>query len=188
MKRIYLLLLVSILSLNLFCQVHWTKHPDNPVMVPSEEWEDEFTFPCSVIYRDSIYHMWYWGGTHYENESIGYATSPDGVSWTKYINNPVLKVGASGAWDDHFIHSCTVILVDSIFHMWYTGHTGLDQERNYRIGHATSPDGVNWSKDTNNPVMVQGQEGEWDELNALGSSLMPKFLQARYSYRLIKPS
>ncbi|MDX2413858.1 MAG: T9SS type A sorting domain-containing protein [Bacteroidales bacterium] len=172
MKRIQLVFLLSLLSLSLISQVHWTKYENNPIMVPSEEWEGEFTSPCSVIYSDSIYHMWYWAGTHYENESIGYATSPDGIRWTKYTSNPVLKVGPEGAWDDHFIHPCTVLLVDSIFHMWYAGHTGLDLESNYRTGHATSPDGVNWSKNTNNPVMVQGQEGEWDELWVIATSVL----------------
>jgi N-acetylneuraminic acid mutarotase/predicted GH43/DUF377 family glycosyl hydrolase len=113
--------------------------------------------------------MWYWSGTHYQNESIGYATSLDGISWTKYSNNPVLEVGPSGAWDDHFIHGCTVLLVDSIFHMWYTGHIGQSIEINYRIGHATSPDGINWTKDQNNPVLDRGQSGDWDEYGVLAT-------------------
>ena len=90
MKKIYLTLLLSIFSVNLFCQIHWTKYAGNPVMVPTEEWEGEITVPGSVIYHDSLYHMWYRSRDFYVNDRIGYATSPDGISWTKYINNPVL--------------------------------------------------------------------------------------------------
>jgi surface protein len=163
MKKLCILPLLVIFSLNLFCQTDWTKYAGNPVMVPTEEWEGEITAPMSVIYSDSKYHMWYWSGTIYLNDQIGYATSTDGINWTKYINNPVLGPGPEGAWDDHIIHTCTVILVDSIFHMWYSGHTGNHNGRNYRIGHAISQDGVNWTKDTNNPVLIEGQKGEWDE-------------------------
>ncbi len=172
MKRIALTLIVLFLSLNLFCQVHWTKYENNPVMVAKEEWEGDYVLPRSVIYLDSMYHMWYWGAKDDNlgypdypfKEAIGYAISPDGINWTKDPNNPVLEPGPEGAWDDHIIHGCSVILHDSIFHMWYNGHSGQDIEKNWGIGHATSPDGIFWSKDTNNPVMVQGQVGEWDEL------------------------
>ena len=55
MKKISLLLLLSVLSLNLFCQVHWTKHPDNPVMVAGSagDWDEDFINPGSIIYHDN---------------------------------------------------------------------------------------------------------------------------------------
>jgi hypothetical protein len=94
-------------------------YTENPVMVPIEEWEGGFTYPCTVIYQDSVYHMWYWSGTYTQYEAIGYATSSDGITWSKDKNNPVLEPGPEGAWDDHIIHACTVVKEDSIFHMWY---------------------------------------------------------------------
>ncbi len=161
MKKIYLLSLLSILSLNLFSQVHWTKYENNPVMVPgaSGDWDEEFISPGSVIYHDSTYHMWYWGGNmEIGNYLIGHAISPDGITWTKDTNNPVLDPGPEGSWDSTGVSDPTVIFNDSIFHMWYTGH-GIDD----RIGHATSPDGITWTKDTNNPVLEWGPDGDWDD-------------------------
>jgi predicted GH43/DUF377 family glycosyl hydrolase len=165
MTKLYLILLLVIYSFNLFCQTDWTKHPDNPVLIPGGdgEWDESFVAPQSVIYYKSIYHMWYWGGILYESDRIGHATSPDGIKWTKDSNNPVLDVGMIGSWDDHFIHGCSVILIDSLFHMWYTGHTGEDLMKNWRIGHATSPDGVNWIKDTANPVKDLYPDGPLDD-------------------------
>jgi len=166
MERICLTLLLSILSLNLFCQVHWTKYENNPVMLasPMGDWDEVLVSPSTVIYKDSTYHMWYWGGkpsgAYFFH--IGYATSPDGINWTKdKVNNPVLSPGLEGAWDDGAINSPSVLFIDSIFHMWYTGYSPPVK---LKIGHATSSDGINWTKDTdNNPVLAPGPNGSWDD-------------------------
>jgi len=31
-----------------------------------------------------------------------------------------------------------------------------------QIGHATSADGITWTKDPNNPVLPRGSKGAWD--------------------------
>lgn len=165
MKKIYLLSLLSIFSMNLFCQINWTKHPDNPVMIPGTpgEWDEEYIAPGSVIYYDNTYHMWYTGGSNSGTLRIGHATSPDGVTWKKdTINNPVLDAGPDGDWDENYIYGGGVLVIDSILHMWYGGHSGSIITTNFRIGHATSPDGVTWTKDTNNPVLDMGPVGTWD--------------------------
>lgn len=88
MKKIYLISLLSIFSLNLFCQVHWTKYAGNPLMLPGElgEWDEETVAPEAILYLDSTYHMWYCGGRFLENTAIGYATSTDGIYWTKHTS------------------------------------------------------------------------------------------------------
>ncbi|MCK4921017.1 MAG: Ig-like domain-containing protein, partial [Bacteroidales bacterium] len=164
MKKLFLLAITAIFSLNLFCQINWIKHPDNPVLVPgsAEEWEKEVIWPNSVLYYDSIYHMWYTGGIVNAATSIGRATSPDGITWTKDTNNPVLSKGQSGDWDENYLQGGPVLIIDTMFHMWYTGQGGKDLYSNHQIGHATSADGITWTKDTNNPVLSTGQSGDWD--------------------------
>jgi predicted GH43/DUF377 family glycosyl hydrolase len=171
MKNIYLLSILSIFSLNLYCQIYWEKHPGNPVMLPGAagEWDNEAIGSGRVIYHDNTYHMWYHGGT-IGSLGIGHATSPDGVTWTKDTNNPVLSKGKIGDWDEsNVFNPGAVILIDSIFHMWYTGHEGDDLSANIQIGHATSPDLVTWTKDTNNPVLSMGPGGTWDDTWVAGS-------------------
>jgi N-acetylneuraminic acid mutarotase/predicted GH43/DUF377 family glycosyl hydrolase len=172
MKKIYLISLISVFSLNLFCQFDWTKYPDNPVMVPgpSGEWDEQSIEPGSVVYHDSIYHMWYNGSKHLDPNRIGYATSPDGINWTKDTNNPVLDLGQDGAWDDLHIYAGQVVVIDSIFHMWYTGQDYYI--RDHCIGHATSPDGINWTKDTNNPALKKGDVGDWDDVSVYAASVI----------------
>ena len=58
-----------------------------PVLTPTQSWEGTMVRDPSVLYQSGQYHMWYWN----DGESIGYATSPDGFSWTKYDNNPVFS-------------------------------------------------------------------------------------------------
>lgn len=55
-------------------------------MIPTQTWEGTMVRDPSV-YQFEQYNMWYWN----DNASIGYATSPDGVNWTKYSGNPVFK-------------------------------------------------------------------------------------------------
>ena len=45
-------------------------------------------------------------------------------------------------------------------------YTGVDQTWRPRVGRATSPDGVTWTKDPGNPVLDRGARGEWDSFAA----------------------
>jgi predicted GH43/DUF377 family glycosyl hydrolase len=144
----------------------WTKYSGNPVMVPEtgNSWDTVFVGLGSVIFHNNIYHIWYTGGGwHNTNFSIGHATSPDGITWTKDINNPVLGQGSAGSWDENSPHSPHVIVINNVFHMWYTGHRGKRTNCNFQIGHATSADGTTWTKDPNNPVLTVGSAGTWDK-------------------------
>jgi regulation of enolase protein 1 (concanavalin A-like superfamily) len=112
--------------------------------------------------------MWYAGVDTNGVTRIGYAMSPDGVAWTKYGSNPVLSVGDSGSWEDEDVTEPTVLKVGSTYHMWYRGTDGMTS----RIGHATSSDGITWSKDTANPVLDVGSPGVWDWLHTYGPSVI----------------
>jgi len=113
--------------------------------------------PC-VIFENDTFKMWHAGGDG-NTVRIGYATSIDGATWNKdTIHSPVLNVGAPGEWDDEAVSWPSVVFVNGMYHMWYAG---FPSDICY-IGHATSPDGVNWDKDTANPVLEQGPAGSWD--------------------------
>ncbi|UCD38507.1 MAG: T9SS type A sorting domain-containing protein, partial [Fidelibacterota bacterium] len=126
---------------------------------PPGSWDDEDIWIPEVVFDGSTYHMWY-SGYDGSRHRIGYATSLSGVTWTKHAGNPVLDVGPPGSWDDAVTWTPSVIYDGTLFHMWYSGHDGSI----YRIGYATSPDGVVWTKYDGNPVLEPTEAWEGNEV------------------------
>ena len=141
--------------------LQWTKYANNPVMRPiSGSWEAEGLFTPVVIFDGVSFRMWYSANDASYVSATGYATSPDGINWTKLSANPILRLGASGTWDDAEASVASIIFDGTSYKMWYLGQSG---DYVYRIGYATSSDGMNWTKYTNNPVLNAGPPGAWDE-------------------------
>lgn len=154
--------------------INWEKYIGNPVLDlgVAGTWDENEVMHPSVVYDGITYHMWY-NGYGQDVQRTGYATSSDGVTWTKYSGNPVLTVGNPVSWDDYMLALMGVIYKDDEYKMWYTGGDGTDGDAKYfRIGYATSPDGITWLKYQNNPVLDIGEVGAWDSLGVVTSSVM----------------
>ncbi|MGA3298189.1 MAG: hypothetical protein ABSD41_12160, partial [Candidatus Bathyarchaeia archaeon] len=106
-------------------------------------WEAGLVFSPSVIHNSSKLMMWYTGEDVKGYDQIGLAMSNDGVNWSKYNGNPVLKLGPSGSWDSGSVIGCSVIFENGMFKMWYGGQTYQYRSgaTSWQIGYATSPDG-----------------------------------------------
>jgi hypothetical protein len=86
--------------------------------------------------------------------------------WQVFTNNPVLRPGAKGEWDAGALGSMTVLKVGEVFHMYYEawgvrGNHAADY-LSLQIGHATSRDGLHWTKDATSPVLPKGTGQDWD--------------------------
>ncbi|MFC2089459.1 T9SS type A sorting domain-containing protein [Bacteroidota bacterium] len=165
MKKNYLLLTLVFLSSILSGQTEWIKYAENPIMEPGieGEWDEGYLHGGSVIFHDDTFRMWYSKGLMAPTEPyIGYATSLDGIHWTKYDDNPVLLTGPGGSWDEGRIIFPTVLIRDMVFHMWYIGQPAGSDYLGDKIGHATSTDGIHWEKDPQNPIMDKGSAGSLD--------------------------
>ena len=141
--------------------VNWTREITNPLITVGQngQWDDGSVFTGPVIFDGSEYKMWYCGfdGSIYRS---GLAISAYGSGWEKYAGNPVLDLGDSGQWDNMVIIS-SVIFEDSMYKAWYCGRestTGI-----WRVGYATSEDGIIWEKYAGNPVLDIGEQGQWDD-------------------------
>jgi predicted GH43/DUF377 family glycosyl hydrolase len=155
-------------------RVTWTNYAGNPVLnngAPGQ-WDRAGVFNPAVVLEGSTYHMWY-AGWDSVNTRIGYATSTDGIAWTKFAGNPVLDVGSIGSWDSAAVLSPSVVLDGSTFHMWYEGGavmspavSGLPIDG--RIGYATSSNGIAWTKYVGNPVIDTGAQSSWDGRTIFG--------------------
>jgi len=86
--------------------------------------------------------------------------------WMIYPNNPVLRPGAKGEWDAGALGTMSVLKVGEVFHMYYEAWgVRSNIAENYsslQIGHATSGDGLNWTKDKASPVLPKGTGSAWD--------------------------
>jgi predicted GH43/DUF377 family glycosyl hydrolase len=140
--------------------ITWNKHISNPIvdLGLAGSWDSVYVYAPTVIFNGGSYQMWF-AGYNGTNVRIGYATSPNGISWNKYAGNPVFDIGNPGSWDDTFVGSPHVIFDGSIYRMWYDGSNGTGG----RIGYATSPDGINWTRSVLNPIVDPGLTNSWDE-------------------------
>lgn len=154
--------------------VSWTEHPDNPVIPepPVGTWDHWRSDPC-VLKEGDLYKMWYAANTDGSRTQIGYAESVDGINWLHHPE-PVLLLGVDGEWDDEDVETPTVVKHGGLYHLWYSGRGEPEgsspiefPDAAYRIGHAVSTDGINWTKDLGNPVIDVGLPFiEWDWLAA----------------------
>ncbi len=137
---------------------------DNDDFFANSHWNDPHVLNTGgqfVMYASSDSYVSNWDG----NVRIFRFISDDGKSWT--ITNggaPVLALGSPGQWDEHCTETPAVVYFDGKYHMFYTGYNvafdysdpGADltwetadddnAPKRFKIGHATSPDGITWTR------------------------------------------
>lgn len=127
-----------------------------------------------VMKDGSVYKMWFGANRSGKYQQVWYATSSDGMDWDMYAK-PVIVVGAKGGWDAGDIETPTVAKVGDVYHLWYCGRAVSEEAETwstdtaYKIGHATSIDGIKWVKDPKNPVIGLGNKAR-NEWNWAGAS------------------
>jgi predicted GH43/DUF377 family glycosyl hydrolase len=164
--------------------ITWAKYPNNPVLTPGPaDWDSVQIVFDSVILDAGGFKMWYVGcggaGATFRCQ-IGYATSPDGSTWTKFNggSEPVLTTGPSGAWDGDSLSGggLSVLKVGSTYLMWYSGRGGFVQLPQgvagiSSIGFASSSDGISWTKSLGNPILSPVSDS-WESVSVYTSVVL----------------
>lgn len=136
----------------------WSKDSNNPVLEPSSSgWDSQDVAPSCAFRVGSTYHLFYFGRDTGKNWQIGHATSTDLTNWSKDSNNPVIQ-NSQSAWDTEQVAKGTIVRVGDTYHHLFDGSDGST----FQIGHATSTDLVNWTRNSNNPVLTPSGSG-WDD-------------------------
>ena len=134
--------------------INWAPH--NIVFVKSfASWESEGVGGPYVIFINNEFKMWYGAKDSNGIWSIGHATSSDGINWIRNLN-PVMQ--ASLPWEGTTVGASSVYYDGQTYHMYYHAGPIIPQF----IGHATSSDGINWTKDPN-PILVRGGFLDFDD-------------------------
>lgn len=173
------------------------KFPHNPVLTADHPWEGESVAPSATVLHDAdqmLYQLWYYGlrqlSPREQLSSLCFATSMDGVHWTKPKlgvsaprgfgeNNLVMPWGDPQRGD---VLSATILPKA-------TGPNRLHYEMVYLttgvypsgVWHASSPDGLHWQSVPEQPVDVGGAVPVGDALYCMAEPEADRF--AAY-YRL----
>lgn len=122
--------------------------------------DDTDTIGAAVIKDGPIYKAWYCGYNSVAPNNywkIIYAVSLDGIIWANH--QVVIDKLDGGPYTASNVHYPCVIKENDSYKIWYSGSDG-----NYRIMHAKSNDGINWS---NHELVIDlGTEGHWDNTHA----------------------
>lgn len=115
--------------------VEFTAYEGNPVFEGAGpgHWDERIRERGWILYEDDEYHLWYTGyaGSEDATKQLGYATSPDGITWIRYPGNPI--------YSDHWVEDMCVVKRDDTYYMFAEGKD--DQPHLL-----TSTDRVHWTR------------------------------------------
>lgn len=106
----------------------------NPVFTSEPtRWDAKIRERGWILRDDGLYKLWYTGydGTREGIRRVGYATSPDGITWTRHPNNPLIK--------DEWVEDMMVVHHDGKYLMFAEGR----QDRAHLF---VSGNGVDWTR------------------------------------------
>lgn len=128
------------------------------VLSPAGDWEKDLNRP-GVVVKDGVYHLWYTGQAN-GGSKIGYATSKDGIHFTRVQAAPVLV--PEKPWEKVAV-MCPHVLWDGgqkLFRMWYSAGEQYEPDA---VGYATSQDGIQWKKRGDGPVFMADPAKRWEQ-------------------------
>jgi len=155
---------------NLFSAVKWTAPYPPTVFTKQITLQEDMAIgsPDVILLTPTQENPYpYWmayaqGGTDTKGR-LGMARSMDGVSWKRVKDQGTILEPSASGWDSHFLDTPCILKHGDVWYMWYFGSVSNDTVGG-AIGLAISKDGIHFSKIKNNPVLVRGDDGEWDAL------------------------
>ncbi len=114
--------------------------------------DDRWVWDFWLVRDGDDHHVFYLQADHaighpdarHWNVSVGHAVSTDLRSWT--VLPDALQPGPPGSWDDASTWTGSVVRHGDLWHLLYTGTSHADDRLVQRVGMATSPDLLTWTK------------------------------------------
>ena len=130
---------------------HFSSFQDNPVFTGTgtHSWDRQIRERGYILVEEGLYHMWYTGYNLDSSDMmfLGYATSPDGIRWSRYPHNPI--------YISNWVEDMCVVKHGTTYFMFAEG-------RNDVAHYLTSNDRIHWE-----------DQGDLDIRNLDGSPLSP---------------
>jgi len=115
--------------------VDFAPDPKEPVFTGAGpgHWDARIRERGWILREGDLYRMWYTGFEHDSSPllKLGYATSPDGIRWTRYDKNPL--------YDKHWVEDMMVVRHEGTYYMFAEGKDDQAQL-------LTSADGIKWTR------------------------------------------
>jgi sucrose-6-phosphate hydrolase SacC (GH32 family) len=115
--------------------VNWAPLPGNPVFQGAAPgaWDAKIRERGWIMREGNTYSLWYTGydGTRDGIKQLGYATSPDGLHWTRWPDNPLVR--------NHWVEDMMVVKQGETYYMFAEG---LNDEAQLLV----SKNHVNWEQ------------------------------------------
>ena len=172
---------------------NWTLVQEEPVFVGDDlDYVGLTVLASSALVEDDgtwVLYFYTWDQRTWPAPTkIGRATAPEPTGpWTADAE-PLLVQGSEGEWDEYAVRVPSVVKTGDGYLMFFTGYT----RQQGMIGLATSPDGITWTKYNDpatteapfaesDPVFMPGEEGAWDE----GQALQPRVVASPEGYVML---
>jgi hypothetical protein len=114
--------------------VEFVPHRVNPVFAAEPgKWDARIRERGWILREEGVWKLWYTGydGTRDGLRMLGYATSPDGIQWTRHPKNPIYR--------DHWVEDMMVVKHDGQYFMFAEG-------KDDRAQLLVSKDGLSWKR------------------------------------------
>ena len=147
--------------------ITWELVSDEPISPYGDlgEWNSTYNEPGAVIYHDGQYHVFVNGYNGFPaNTGIGYRVSDDGVTYEWASDEPLFS--RDDVHNDPVAIAATdvIVLEDGTWVLYYFNFNSSAWPRvRGTLGRATASDPLGeWTFD-DEPVLVGGEQGSWDE-------------------------
>jgi predicted GH43/DUF377 family glycosyl hydrolase len=138
---------------------------DKPILPlgPSGGWDSLQLDPGAVVFHDGEFHMFYNANSSWPSaNAVGYAVSPDGITWTRVVMQPVFTL-ENIHWQSmpENIQANSVLVDGDTWVLYFSASDAVGRLTGV-VGRATasSPTGP-WIVDSE-PVLRPGEPSEWD--------------------------
>src|SRR5262249_5828731 len=115
--------------------VRWNPLAANPIFTAEGpgHWDVKIRERGWILRTGDTYRLWFTGydGTRESVKHLGYATSADGVHWTRWATNPIYR--------DHWVEDVCVVPRGNKYYMFAEGAADNHAEM------LTSTNGVDWT-------------------------------------------
>jgi beta-1,2-mannobiose phosphorylase / 1,2-beta-oligomannan phosphorylase len=115
--------------------VSFEPYENNPVFsgTGTGTWDNQIRERGYILHEAGMFRMWYSGynGGESDPKYLGYATSPDGINWTRYSDKPI--------FDSKWTEDMFVLKHQGTYYMFAEGPNDISHLM-------TSDDGINWQE------------------------------------------